>query len=257
MSQIAPRMRYAPTSEQEVVILFALLLPHLPYRFEIDEVHTEFPDCLAWRIDDDGKETLVRMEFELYASHFYAHGHPCNGCDYIVCWGDDMRGDHKLPRRLPLRPLAEKASPPVIRLPLSPKYPDTIWTKESFLAACPADLRPIHKKLLAWAEDVGQVISGRGAKNPSWTFAVALEDGSPCTLFGVYANGKIWLYGSPDLPADRLSRYTQCLRSAPKLKAALATGKGWFQVDIQDEGVLPALRAAIRKVHPATAAGCK
>jgi hypothetical protein len=116
---------------------------------------------------------------------------------------------------------------------------------------------PPSKKLLRWAEDVGQVISGRGAKNPSWMFAVPLEDGSPCTLFGVYAGGAIWFYRFPDLPADRMARYTECLRRAPKLNAALASGKQTFHVDIQHDGVLPAVRAAIRKVHPATAAGSK
>ena len=119
MTQIAPRMRYAPASEQEVIVLFALLLPDLPFRLELDEVHTAFPDCLAWRVNEDGRETAVRIEFELCASHFYAHGHPCDSCDYIVCWEDDMPEDRKLPRRLPLRPLAEKASPPVIKLPLA------------------------------------------------------------------------------------------------------------------------------------------
>jgi hypothetical protein len=251
MTQIAPRMRYAPTSEQEVIVLFALLLPDLPFRLELDEVRTGFPDCLAWRVNEDGRETAVRIEFELYASHFYAHGHPCNGCDYIVCWEDDMPGDRKLPPRLPLRPLAEKASPPVIKLPLRPKCPDTIWTKELFLAACPADLRPIHEKLLTWAEDVGQVISGRGAKIPSWTFAVPLDDGSPCTLFGVYADGTIWLYRSPDLPSDRMARYTECLQWAQTLNAALASGKQTFHVGIQDEAVLPALRAAICEIRSA------
>jgi hypothetical protein len=244
-------MRYAPTPEQEVVIPFALLLPHLPYRLEIDEVREEFPDCLAWRVDDDGKQTQVRIEFELYASNFKEHGHKTEECDLIVCWEDNVSGCAGLPPRLALRPLAEKASPAVIKLPLRPKCPDTIWTKELFLAACPDDLLPMHKNLLAWAEDVGQVISGRGAKNPSWTFAVPLEDGSHCTLFGVYADGTIWLYRSPDLPADRMAQYTQCLQSAPTLKAALASGKQTFHVGIQDEGVLPALRAAVCEIRSA------
>jgi hypothetical protein len=250
-------MRYAPTSEQEVVVLFALLLPHLPYRLEIEEVREEFPDCLAWRVDDDGKETQVWIEFELYASNFREHGHNPEGCDLIVCWVDDVSGSDELPPRLALRPFAEKASPPVIKLPLSPKYPDRVWDRESFLAACPDHLRAVHKQFLTWAGGGGQVIWGRGAKNPSWTFAVSLEKGSSCTLFGVYADGTIWLYQFPDLPADRMARWTQCLQSAPKLKAALASAKQTFQVSIQDEGVLPALRAAIRKVHPATAAGSK
>jgi hypothetical protein len=184
----------------------------------------------------------------LYASHY---DHPCNGCDYIVCWEDDMPGDHQLPQRLPLRPLAEKASPPVIKLPLSPKYPDTIWTEKLFLPECPAGIRPIHRQFLKWAKGVGQIIWGRGAKNPSWTFAVPLDNGSRCTLFGVYADGTIWFYRSPELPGDRLARYTQCFQSAPKLKAALASGKQTFQVGIQDEGVLPALRAAICEIRSA------
>jgi hypothetical protein len=244
-------MRYAPTSEQEVIVLFALLLPELPFRLELDEVHTGFPDCLAWRVNEDGRETEVRIEFELYSSHFYAHGHPSDGCDCIVCWEDDMPGDR--PLRLPVRPLAEKVSPPIIKLPLRPKYPDTIWTENLFLAACPPDLRAIHEQILKWAKDVGQVIWGRGAKNPSWTFAVPLDSGSRCTLFGVYADGTIWLYRFPDLPADRMALYTECLRWAPKLNATLASGKQTFHVYIQDDGVLPALRAAICEIRSAPA----
>jgi hypothetical protein len=244
-------MRYAPTSEQEVIVLFALLLPHLPLRLELDRVHKEFPDCLAWRINDDGTQTEVRIEFELYASNFKEHEHKAGDCDLIVCWEDDVSGCDDLPPRLALRPLAEKASPPVIRLPLRSKYSDRIWDTGSFLKACPADLQPIHEQLLTWAKDVGQVIWGRGAKNPSWTFAVPLDNGSRCTLFGVYADGTIWLYRSPDLPADRMARYTQCFQSAPKLRAALASGKQTFHVGIQDEGVLPALRAAICEIHSA------
>jgi hypothetical protein len=244
-------MRYAPTSEQEVVVLFALLLPHLPFRLELDEVREEFPDCLAWRVNDDGTQTEVRIEFELYASNFKEHGHKSEDCDLIVCWEDNVSGYDDLPPRLALRPLAEKASPPVIDLPLRPKYPDKVWDTESFLAACPDGLRPIHEQLLTWAKDVGQVISGRGAKIPSWTFAVSLDDGPPRKLFGVYADGTIWLYRCPELPVDRMVRYAQCLQWAPKLKAALASGKLWFEVGIQDEGVLPALRAAICEIHSA------
>ena len=62
MTQIAPRMRYAPTSEQEVIVLFALLLPDLPFRLELDEVHTGFPDCLAWRVNEDGRETAANAQ---------------------------------------------------------------------------------------------------------------------------------------------------------------------------------------------------
>ena len=40
-------MRYAPSSEQEVVVLFALLLPQLRERHQIDEIRQQFADCLA------------------------------------------------------------------------------------------------------------------------------------------------------------------------------------------------------------------
>ncbi len=32
-------MKYAPTPEPEVVVLFGLFLTHLPQRFQLDEVH--------------------------------------------------------------------------------------------------------------------------------------------------------------------------------------------------------------------------
>lgn len=237
-------MRYAPTSEQEVIVLFALLLESLPFRLEIDEVHQEFPDCLAWRVDEAGRKTKVQIEFELYASHFIAHRHPRDGCDYIVCWVDDLPKSKSLPPRIELRPLAEKASPPVMVLPMRPKYDVTVWDATSFLKECPGDLRPLQSDFLEWANHHGEVVWGKGAKNPSWTFVVPLENGQRCVLFGVYANGMVWLYGSPDIPADRKRPYAKCLKSAPKLKTALESGKVWFEAGIQDEGVLHGLRAA-------------
>src|ERR1039458_2295379 len=244
MNHSVPWMKYAPTSGQEFVVLFSLLLPHLPIRLELDEVREQFPDCLACRVNEDGTRSPVRIEFELYASNFTDHGHDPNGCDLIVCWEDDLSG-FPVPR-LSLRPLAEASSPPVMALPPRPKYEVMVWGTESFLTKCSDELRPLQNGLLDWAKQYGEVVFGKGAKIPSWKFDVPLDSGQRCTLFGVYANGTIWFYRMPDLPADRSARYEQCLQLAPKFEASLASGKAWFEVGIQEDGVLHALRAAVR-----------
>ncbi|MEM2099963.1 MAG: hypothetical protein QXO75_01820 [Nitrososphaerota archaeon] len=81
---------YNPTLESEVVMLFCLLLPHLPDSFVIDQGDLKmFPDCFALR---NGRK--VGIEFELYASNFERHKHHQNKnltrCNIIVCWNNDI-----------------------------------------------------------------------------------------------------------------------------------------------------------------------
>ena len=42
-----PGLRWAPSHEQEVVLLFGLLLPHLDGMSVIEEASDSFPDCVA------------------------------------------------------------------------------------------------------------------------------------------------------------------------------------------------------------------
>ena len=77
-----PGMAYAPTAETGVVFLFGRLAPQLG--FCIESVRPQFPDCVATR-----KGRHYRIEFELWASDYEAHGHSPHGSDLIVCWEND------------------------------------------------------------------------------------------------------------------------------------------------------------------------
>jgi len=86
---------YNPTLESEVVMLFSLLIPHLPDSYAIEEGDRgTFPDCLALR---NGQK--VGIEFELYANNFFDHKHDKNDnltkCNIIVCWKNNIRNTIK------------------------------------------------------------------------------------------------------------------------------------------------------------------
>jgi hypothetical protein len=80
---------YEPTYENEVVLLFGLLIPHFEDDFVIDRYFGSFPDCIARR---NGEE--VGIEFEVLASDFYDHGHDEHPdlakCKLLVCWKNNL-----------------------------------------------------------------------------------------------------------------------------------------------------------------------
>jgi hypothetical protein len=57
-------------------------------QLHVERVQAGFPDCIAMQ-RVGGKERRIRIEFEFRSSNFRAHGHPTNGCDWIVCWEHD------------------------------------------------------------------------------------------------------------------------------------------------------------------------
>jgi len=81
---------YEPTNEEEVLILFSLLIPYLTDSFIIDYFSGAFPDCRARR-----KRQEIGIEFEFLASHFFEHNHDQNKklktCNMIVCWKNNLR----------------------------------------------------------------------------------------------------------------------------------------------------------------------
>jgi hypothetical protein len=189
-----PWLEFAPGSEQEVVILFGLLLPRLPDRYLINEVRMPFPDCIAWKVGNDGSRQEVRIEFELRASNFIMHKHDETKCDLIVCWEDDL-GKFSVPR-LELRSTIKSLKDHLIESPERVKYPPQSWTEEKFLNAAPLELQQLHLNFLHWATGLSpyfRVAYGDGNQFASWSLAVCLPTGKKETLLGVYADGTIWV----------------------------------------------------------------
>lgn len=79
-------LKWAPSYEGEVAILFGMLLPYMEEKIVIDEYTDVFPDCKA---NIDGKD--VEIEFEVKSSNFVAQRHDCSKCHIIVCWENDLR----------------------------------------------------------------------------------------------------------------------------------------------------------------------
>jgi hypothetical protein len=77
-------LRYAPTNEQGVVLLFGKMAEQLG--FFVVGLQSAFPDCLAMREITPGNWQPVTIEFEFLSRSFQIHRHKTDGCDIIVCW---------------------------------------------------------------------------------------------------------------------------------------------------------------------------
>ncbi len=78
---------YNPTLENEAVMLFTLLIPHLKYSFAIEEYSGTFPDCFALR-----NRERIGIEFEFLTSRFNHESDPkLSKCDLIICWKNNNR----------------------------------------------------------------------------------------------------------------------------------------------------------------------
>lgn len=76
---------FAPEYEQEVLYLFSVLHRDLGFPYVL-KIRNEFPDATVI----DKQKEVKTIEFELKASDFVQHGHPKSGCDFIVCWENDL-----------------------------------------------------------------------------------------------------------------------------------------------------------------------
>lgn len=74
-----------PECEQEVVYLFAGLHRDLGFPYVL-KLRTDFPDAVVI----NKNRQIKNIEFELRASDFAQRGHPKDGCDFVVCWENDL-----------------------------------------------------------------------------------------------------------------------------------------------------------------------
>jgi len=82
---------FEPVDEMGVVFLFAKHHREIGFPF-IVKLRSRFPDAIA--IDMKGEKKLIELEFR--SSGF---NHDPKGCDYIVCWVDDL--DEELKEKMP------------------------------------------------------------------------------------------------------------------------------------------------------------
>ena len=93
-------LRWEPSNEQEVVLLFGLLIPYLPRPLAIEFIQTPFPDCKA--IDIKKNEPLW-IEFKLYSEEYFrVYKNRHERCDWVVCWHNDCKRAPVSPRIIAL-----------------------------------------------------------------------------------------------------------------------------------------------------------
>jgi hypothetical protein len=89
---------FEPEYEQEVVYLFSAFHRELDFPYII-KIRNEFPDAIVM----DKKKDVKRIEFEVRASDFIQHKHDKKGCDFIVCWENDLEKREDLPSIISLK----------------------------------------------------------------------------------------------------------------------------------------------------------
>lgn len=213
---------WQPGNEQEVVVLFGMLLQQLPIPLIIDQVRTEFPDCLAFR-SDTGEP--IRIEFELFSSSFRSHGHDPSGCDLIVCWENDAPPGGGL-EVLALAEVVREAWPELI-LNDRPKHPREVWTEVRFLEQldqhADAFTQQVVRRLVAFAK--AEALGPRFVTGSYAAFSIGDTTNQFCK---VYAVGRIGFpfcrWSRREVLPEAMARLNAALNK-PLLEPAHATGK--------------------------------
>ncbi len=220
--------RWEPTDEQDVVILFGRLLEHLPRPLAIENARTGFPDCKA--VDTETGE-VVRIEFELNASHFFRdHRGRGEGCDWIVCWHNDLDSTpDDSPTIVALDTMVDAVAPGLVlnRLPPSLTPQAAFHRRVSGL-----DVREqgTIERLLQFGAGDGLRIVWPETNGASFTVRGPLHGKLDVEYFKVSCSGRLsvafsrWVHVDQDFKADLASR----LNGAIGVKCFNGSGKaGW------------------------------
>lgn len=240
MSEHFRGLKYAPSYEAEVVMLFGMMLPHLESSFEIEEYNDEFPDCSA---NLNGKP--VGIEFELKASNFESQKHYLDprlkNCNMLVCWENDVGQDTLKYEQKETKETVEikiielskeievlqKKGLKFILNSKKQKNPPSKWEKETFLKQLETNVINgkikesecnLIKEFLSFCEknDGLKIVYGVG-KIASLT--VRVKKWGKISPTGIMADGhvwinfedanKSWIYPSPEIDEEVRRRFNQ------------------------------------------------
>jgi hypothetical protein len=218
---------YEPTYENEVVLLFGLLLPHLEDSFVVDRFLGSFPDCIARR---NGEE--IGIEFEVLASDFFDHKHDEHPnlakCKLLVCWKNDLERKTIVKNGKPFlnvrgheievmtlnkiaKELKKKGQSPII----NGERPDIgEANKDRFFRQLEEN---VDKQKFEWIKELYEYVSQREEFEVRWSgggtwfsmrFLAKEWDVDPV---GVAGDGKIWINytGNPAINPWELPQETQ------------------------------------------------
>lgn len=106
---------YAPVNENGVVFLFSKVAADL--NMYVETIRPGYPDCVAKRYIGKSKWEDIRIEFELFSSHFASHKHDPQYCDAIVCWEHDWLDHPKHIEIIELQSIIKELENPVLEEP--------------------------------------------------------------------------------------------------------------------------------------------
>lgn len=106
---------YAPVNENGVIFLFGKVAADL--NMYVETIRPGYPDCVAKRYIGKSKWEDIRIEFELFSSHFEGHKHDPEYCDAIVCWAHDWPNHPKHIEIIELQSLIKQLDNPVLQEP--------------------------------------------------------------------------------------------------------------------------------------------
>ncbi len=251
---------WEPSYEEEVVLLFGMLLGRLNEAYLIDECSGNFPDCLLKTADGQHE---IRAEFELFSSYFKDHGHNPDKCDLIVCWEHNwpesplqvlelsslindkdqeieiLGVTHKF--SISNRPLS------LIMKPNERKYKKTVWDEISFFQRVPPEKLQFIQRLRHFCKEQGLGVEyGQGDKVASFKVHFCAPKAPTQAVFGIDQNCVVWLnFKEEDLTKEIANEFRERLgRLIPRLKNHLQR-KTWPQFKIENEKELLAFEDTI------------
>jgi hypothetical protein len=243
-------LQYTPSYENEVILLFGLLMSHLDDKFVIEEYSGSFPDCYAQRNEKD-----IGIEFEVYSNDFIQHGHPqdpnLSKCKLIVCWENNWKENKRVftdsngvSHEIEVYPLKEVLREKGLNFIKSdkPKYGKrVVWSEHSFFEELrskvnPSDFVKVSEiYTLCLSHPQFEVVFGEGPRIASFNVRVKKWQSKKTGVrspIQVYADGKLTV-DYQNLPKNLETELRQITGNPKDRKTGRP--KEWYSFDLRNE----------------------